>query len=257
MIQAYAFSGRRVLVTGASSGIGRACAIVLAGLGARVIVSGRNEARLAETLGAMPGAGHAAAPFDLTDCDEIPTWVKGLAMDGALSGIAHCAGTQSSKPVRGVDAAYFDQVMRANLLSALALARGLRQKGCCDVGGADGGGGAMVLVSSVAAFIGQPGNVVYSASKGGLVSAARGLAMEMLRDKIRVNCVAPAMVETEMMERFRQTTTAEQFERIREAHPMGFGRPEDVAAAVAFLLSDAARWINGVCLPVDGGYLAQ
>ena len=252
MTPAYAFNGRRILVTGASAGIGRASAVTLAGLGARVIANGRNEARLAETLAALPGAGHAAAPFDLTDGDQIPAWIKGLATDGALGGIAHCAGTQSSKPVRGVDMAYFDQVMRANLLSALALARGLRQKGCCDAVG-----GAMVLVSSVAAFIGQPGNVVYSASKGGLVSAARGLAMEMLRDKIRVNCVAPAMVETEMMERFRQTTTAEQFERIRDAHPMGFGQPEDVAAAVAFLLSDAARWINGVCLPVDGGYLAQ
>lgn len=253
MIPAYAFNGRRILVTGASAGIGRACAIALAGLGARVILNGRNEGRLAETLAALPGQGHAAAPFDLTDSDQIPLWIKGLATDGGpLAGVAHCAGTQSSKPVRSVDAAYFDQVMRANLLSALALARGLRQKGCCDAGG-----GAMVLVASVAAFIGQPGNVVYSASKGALVSAARGLAMELLRDNIRVNCVAPAMVETEMMERFRQTTTAEQFERIREAHPMGFGKPEDVAAALAFLLSDAARWINGVCLPVDGGYLAQ
>ncbi|HRJ61491.1 MAG TPA: SDR family oxidoreductase [Azospirillaceae bacterium] len=253
MIPDYAFNGRRVLVTGASAGIGRACAIALAGLGARVVVNGRNEGRLAETLAALPGDGHGAAPFDLTDCDQIPGWIKVLATDGGpLAGVAHCAGTQSSKPVRSVDTAYFDQVMRANLLSALALARGLRQKGCCAASG-----GAMVLVSSVAAFIGQPGNVVYSASKGALVSAARGLAMELLRDNIRVNCVAPAMVETEMMERFRQTTTAEQFARIREAHPMGFGKPEDVAAAVAFLLSDAARWINGVCLPVDGGYLAQ
>lgn len=252
MIPAYAFNGRRILVTGASAGIGRACAIALAGLGARVIVNGRNEARLAETLAALPGEGHGAAPFDLTDCDQIPSWIKELTTDGGpLAGVAHCAGTQSSKPVRSVDAAYFDQVMHANLLSALALARGLRQKGCCD------GNGAIALVSSVAAFIGQPGNVVYSASKGALVSASRGLAMELLRDNIRVNCVAPAMVETEMMERFRQTTTAAQFERIRDAHPMGFGKPEDVAAAVAFLLSDAARWINGVCLPVDGGYLAQ
>lgn len=254
MIPAYAFNnGRRILVTGASAGIGRACAIALAGLGARVVANGRNEERLAETLAALPGKGHCVAPFDLSDSDQIPGWIKGLATDGGpLAGVAHCAGTQSSKPVRSVDTAYFDQVMRANLLSALALARGLRQKGCCDAGG-----GAIVLVSSVAAFIGQPGNVVYSASKGALVSAARGLAMELLRDNIRVNCVAPAMVETEMMERFRQTTTAEQFERIREAHPMGFGKPEDVAAAAAFLLSDAARWINGVCLPVDGGYLAQ
>jgi NAD(P)-dependent dehydrogenase (short-subunit alcohol dehydrogenase family) len=251
----FSLAGRRILITGASAGIGRACARVVAELGAKVIVNGRNEQRLAETLAQIPaqgsGEGHSAAPFDLSDADSIPAWVKKLAEDGPLSGIVHCAGVQSSKPVRGVDAAYFDQVMQANLLSALMLARGFRQKGCR----ADAGG-AMVLTASVAAFIGQPGNVVYSASKGGLVSATRGLALELLRDNIRVNCLAPAMVETEMMERFRQTTTKEQFDRIIDAHPMGFGKPEDVAHAAAFLLSDAARWINAVCLPVDGGYLA-
>lgn len=252
MTSPFTLTGRRILVTGASAGIGRATALILADLGAQVVVNGRNRERLAATLAALPGDGHATAAFDLADCDAIPGWIKELAADGPLSGIAHCAGTQSSKPVRGVDVAYFDQLMHANLLSALALARGLRQKGCCA-----GDGGAMVLVASVAAFIGQPGNVVYAASKGGLVAAARGLAMELLRDRIRVNCVAPAMVETEMMERFRQTTTKEQFDQIVAAHPMGFGKPDNVGNAIAFLLSEAACWINGVCLPVDGGYLAQ
>lgn len=251
MTSVFSLSGRRILITGASAGIGRACARVAAELGATVIVNGRNEDRLAQTLAQIPGTGHVAASFDLSDADAIPAWVKKLAEDGPLSGIVHCAGVQSSKPVRGVDTAYFDQVMQTNLLSALMLARGFRQKGCRAEGG-----GAMVLTASVAAFIGQPGNVVYSASKGGLVSATRGLALELLRDNIRVNCLAPAMVETEMMERFRQTTTKEQFDRIIDAHPMGFGKPEDVAHAAAFLLSDAARWINAVCLPVDGGYLA-
>ncbi|MGQ9371555.1 SDR family NAD(P)-dependent oxidoreductase [Azospirillum sp. A39] len=245
-------AGARVLVTGASAGIGRATAVLLARAGARVVLNGRDEGRLAETRAALDGEGHRTAPFDLADGDAVPAWLKEQAtLAGPFDGIAHCAGLQVGKPVRAVDQAFFDQTLHANLLSALALARGFRQKGC------HGPRGAMVLVASVAAFIGQPGNVVYAASKGGLVAAARGLAMELLRDGIRVNCVAPAMVETEMMERFRRTTTADQFAAIRAAHPMGFGRPEDVAAAIAFLLSDAARWINGVTLPVDGGYLAQ
>ncbi|OYD81319.1 SDR family NAD(P)-dependent oxidoreductase [Azospirillum brasilense] len=245
-------SGRHVLVTGASSGIGRATAATAASLGARVTLSGRDEGRLSETLARLDGDGHRIAAFDLSDVDSIPAWVKLQAAEaGPIDGLAHCAGVQIGKPVRSVDQAFFDTILHANLLSALALARGLRQKGC------HAEPAALVLVSSVAAEIGQPGNVVYSAAKGGLVSATRGLAMEFLRDGIRVNCVAPAMVETEMMERFRQTTTAEQFEAIRAAHPMGFGKPEDVASAIAFLLSDAARWINGVTLPVDGGYLAK
>jgi NAD(P)-dependent dehydrogenase (short-subunit alcohol dehydrogenase family) len=248
----YRLTGRRILVTGASSGIGRATALAVAGLGALVTVNGRDTARLTETLAALPGDGHRIAPFDLADADAVPAWLKAeAAAGGPFAGVAHCAGQQTGRPVRAVDRDFFDRTMHVNLLSAVALARGLRQKGChaesCS----------MVLVASVAAMIGQPGNVVYSASKGGLVSATRGLAMELLRDGIRVNCVAPAMVETGMMERFRRTTTSEQFDAIAEAHPMGFGRPEDVAAPIAFLLSDAARWINGAMLPVDGGYLAR
>lgn len=245
-------TGRHVLVTGASAGIGRATALLAARLGARVTINGRDAGRLAETLALLPGEGHRVAAFDLSDSDAIPGWVKAQAeAGGPIAGLAHCAGVQIGKPVRAVDRAFFDSILHANLLSALALARGLRQKGC------HAEPAALVLVSSVAAEIGQPGNVVYSAAKGGLVSATRGLAMEFLRDGIRVNCVAPAMVETEMMERFRRTTTADQFEAIRAAHPMGFGRPEDVASAIAFLLSEASGWINGVMLPVDGGYLAK
>lgn len=251
------FRGRRILVTGASAGIGRAVAIRLAGLGAAVTLNGRDPERLAATAALLPGAllpgeGHRTAPFDLANADAVPGWLKRLAeTDGPFTGIAHCAGLQANRPVRSLDAAFFDQILHANLLSALMLARGFRQKGC------HAKEAALVLLSSVAAETGQPSNVVYSASKGGLVSATRGLAMELLRDGIRVNCVEPAMVETEMMERFRQTTTQEQFDAIRAAHPMGFGRPDDVAAAIAFLLSDAARWINGTVLPVDGGYLAR
>lgn len=241
-------SGRRVLVTGASSGIGRGTAIVLSRLGARVTAHGRDPERLAATLAELAGDGHVASPFDLEDADGIPGWIKAETEErGPFDGVVHCAGLQIGKPIRSLDAAFFERMARINLLSGLMVAKGFRQRG------RNPGSGSMVMVSSLAAMIGQPSNVVYAATKGGLNAATRGLAIEFLRDNIRVNALAPAMVETEMSERFRRTLTDEQFRAIRDAHPMGFGKPEDVGHAAAFLLSDASRWINGVVLPLDGG----
>jgi NAD(P)-dependent dehydrogenase (short-subunit alcohol dehydrogenase family) len=132
----------------------------------------------------------------------------------------------------------------------LALARGFRQRGVAAPGA------SLVLLSSVSALVGQAGNVVYCASKGAVLAATRALAVELLRDSIRVNAVLPALVETEMSERFRATMTEAQWQAYLARYPMGIGQPEDVANAVAFLLSDASRWINGIGLVIDGGVLA-
>jgi len=247
-VSPFDLSGRRVLVTGASSGIGRATAAALAGLGVRVLATGRDAGRLEATLSDLAGEGHRAVPFDLADADAIPAWIKAETSGwGPLDGVVHCAGLQIGKPIRSLDAAFFDRMTRINLLSGLMIAKGFRQRGC------NPGRGSVVMVSSLAAMVGQPSNVVYAATKGGLISATRGLAIEFLRDHIRVNALAPAMVETEMAERFRSTLTEEQYALALAAHPMGLGRPEDVANAAAFLLSDASRWITGVVLPLDGG----
>lgn len=245
-------TGRTALVTGGSAGIGRATAELLAGLGAKVILCGRDKARLKEVFDALPGEGHVMEAFDLADMDGIPGWIAKICQEhGELNAIAHCAGIQVTKPVRQVSQDFFDRTMHVNLGSALALARGMRQKGC------KGSPAAIVFVSSIAGMIGQPGNVVYAASKGALISAVRALAIEFLRDDIRVNAVAPALVDTEMATRARATMTADQYQYMLDQHPMGIGRPLDVANPIAFLLSDASRWINAVTLPVEGAYLAR
>ncbi|WP_372872414.1 SDR family NAD(P)-dependent oxidoreductase [Shewanella sp.] len=245
-------SGKLVLLTGASAGIGRETAILLSKLGARVILSGRNEEALAQTLASMSGNGHILAPFDMADTDGIADWVVSLnKAHGPADGYVHCAGVQLNRSIRLFDAAFFDETMRINLASALAVAKGFRQRRNRERQG------AIVLVSSIAGLIGQSANVVYGASKAGLMSATRGLAMELLRDNIRVNCVAPALVNTEMAQKTKDSMTEAQFQYILDQHPMGIGEPVDVANAIAFLLSDAARWINAVTLPVEGGYLAN
>ena len=245
-------SNRLVLVTGASAGIGRSCCILLAKLGARVILCARDTEQLQETLKLMAGKGHIVAPCDLQQTDELAQWVTSLSIEhGNIDSMVHCAGVQVTQSIRLFDQEMFDHTMHTNLASGLALAKGFRKKRDKK------SMGSIVFVASIAGFIGQPGNIVYGASKAALIGATRGLAMELLRDNIRVNCVAPALVETAMAAKTRNGMSEAQFAHIEAQHPMGIGKPDDVANAIAFLLSDAARWINAVCLPVEGVYLAQ
>lgn len=243
--------GRNVLVTGASSGIGRATAIVLSELGARVIITARRADQLEATLGQMTSNGHAFAPFDLTDLESVPEWVKALTdQHGPLDGVVHAAGLRKTMGLRGVSVDMLHETFRVNLDSAVMLAKGFRQKGCCAAGG------SLVLVSSVAAFVGGPAMAPYAASKAAIIGLTKSLASELAREGLRVNCVAPGIVESEMTEQFRRNVTSEQFAAIVAQHPLGLGAPWDVACAAAYLLSEAGRWITGQTLVVDGGYSA-
>jgi NAD(P)-dependent dehydrogenase (short-subunit alcohol dehydrogenase family) len=243
-------SGKLVLVTGASSGIGRATAILLGQLGARVILSGRREDALRETRSQLPEPEkHPVEVRDLADIDAIPPWLKEVvARAGApLDGLVHSAGVGGLAPLRTLSKKTIDSVMTPNLFAALALMRGASAKG------ASKDGASLVMISSVAGLVSSPGLVAYSASKGALHAAVRSAAQELKERKIRVNCVAPGYVETPMMEQSRAENPAG-FEAIAQRQFLGFAKPEEVATAVAYLLSDAARVITGTTLVLDGGF---
>jgi NAD(P)-dependent dehydrogenase (short-subunit alcohol dehydrogenase family) len=225
---------------------------LLSQLGAWLALVGRDQEQLAATVSELTGEGHVAEAFDLNELAQIPRLIMSIAAKiGPLSGVVHCAGLHSHRPLRVLDAGKLEEIQRINVTASVMLAKGFRQKGCCAANG------NIVLLSSVSALVGQPGIAAYAASKAAVVGLTRSLAMELAPDSIRVNCVAPAIVKTEMTEKFFHSLSPEQVASIEAAHPLGFGAPRDVSHAIAFLLSDAARRITGSVLVVDGGYTAR
>jgi NAD(P)-dependent dehydrogenase (short-subunit alcohol dehydrogenase family) len=248
----FSLAGKTILVTGASSGIGRETAILLGELGATVILAGRDSERLERSLQCVPGSGHRGEIFDLTAAEAVPEWLRRITAEtGPLHGLVHSAGIQQTIPLRALTVPKIEDLMRTNFTSAVMLVKAFRQKGC------NAPGSGIVLLSSVLGLAGQSAVSVYSGSKAALAGFSRAAAMELAAEGIRLNCVAPGYVSTEMAEEVQAKLTPEQFEAIRRTHPLGIGKPRDVAHAIAFLLAESGRWITGTTLVVDGGYTAQ
>jgi NAD(P)-dependent dehydrogenase (short-subunit alcohol dehydrogenase family) len=243
------FADRVVLVTGASSGIGRATATRLAQEGARVVLVARNRARLDEACQQLAGSGHVARVCDVTDEKAVEALAGGLRAEvGAVHGLAHCAGIHWLRPLQMTDQAALLQMLTSHVLSSIALTRALVT---CRLAAKDGC--AVVWLSSAAALQGNAGTVAYAAAKGALISGARALAVELARRKLRINVIAPGVVRTPQSEAYLSSFTPEQLQALTSEHLLGLGEPEDIAAAAAFLLSDDARWITGSVLVADGG----
>ena len=245
-------SGSRILLTGASSGIGRATALTLADIGARLLLVDREANGLTETLAQLGGDGHTAVTLDLRDVAAIPDLMIRLAAEGgALSGLVHAAGVPCVSPLRLLAPDSYRDVLLVNTEAALALARGFQRPKVFA-----GGDGSIVFIASVMATVGSSGAVGYSMSKGALTAMSRSMALELASRRIRVNCVAPGFVRTPMLDRVGARWDAHQLAAVEALHPLGLGEPGDVANAIAFLLAPASRWITGSVLAVDGGYTA-
>ncbi len=247
-----AIEGRTVLVTGASGGLGRAICQKLARLGARVVLTGRSEEKLELALQSLEGTGHFAKACELSELEGLAAWMKSIVEKaGPLSGFVHSAGIHQLHPLQIATPEKVDQLMRINVLSAMEITRSFRRRNHFSTPA------SIVYLSSIMGLVGQAGVSAYSASKGALVALARSHAIELADQSIRVNCVCPGVVRTELATQAEEPLQDHQVQALEDLHPLGWGEPEDVANAVAFLLCDASRWITGQALAVDGGYTAQ
>lgn len=252
MDNAFSLLDKSILVTGASSGIGRATSIILSKMGARVILSSRRPEELKETLNMMENReAHIIEPFDLSNLAEIPEWVRKVATrDGRqLNGLVHSAGISKMIPINAFSPTNIENIILLNIKTSLLLLKGLSAKNVSAEGS------SLVFISSSVAISGSPGFVEYAVTKGGIVSMVKSAARELAKRRIRVNCVVPGIVETPMIRNQAALNSGDYMESIKR-HPLGLGKPEDVGNAIAFLLTPAAQWITGTAMVVDGGYLS-
>ena len=248
----FSLSGKKILITGASSGIGRQCAIHCSKMGAIVVLIGRDENRLQETLSRMDGEGHLVCPADLIQLESIKPLVQDVVSKlGPLDGFIHSAGIEKTLPVKSLKPSDYEEIMRVNTLSAFEFVRYLSGSKNFNQGG------SIVLISSITSVIGRVGVSAYAASKGALVSAAKTMALELAKRRVRINTVSPGTVLTPLMQNYLSQISEEEKQKRIEGFPLGLGEPEDVANTCIYLLSDASKWMTGQNIIIDGGYTAQ
>jgi NAD(P)-dependent dehydrogenase (short-subunit alcohol dehydrogenase family) len=242
-------SGKTILVTGASSGIGRAVVVMAAQYGARVVLAARSSDQLNEVHSELQGEGHLAVPMDVTDFAAIPSVVDDIVNQvGTLDGLVNAAGIHKAASLRQVTPQHVEELIRVNVTAPLILTRAFRRPHVRGVSP------SVVFLGSAVSIHGESGVSAYSASKGALNAMSRSLAAELTREGIRCNTVVAGVVHTPLTQRLRETIGEGAWSDIEAAHPLGIGEAGDVAETVLFLLSPASRWILGATVAVDGGY---
>ena len=240
----FSLEGKKILVTGASSGIGRATAIECSNLGASLVITGRNETRLNETLSSLSSADHKAMIADITCSDDLENLINSV---DTIDGLVMCAGKGMMLPMQFSTRDKFIDVLDSNFLYPVELLRILIKKKKLKKNS------SVVVVSSMGGtHFYTVGNGIYGASKAALDSYMKFSARELAPKGIRVNRVLPAMVDTPLIH--HSSVSKEEHDKDAQTYPLKrYGRPEDVAYAIIYLLSDASSWVTGTSLVIDGG----
>lgn len=239
----FSLAGKNILITGASSGIGRAAAVACSLMGAKIIATARDSGRLKDTLSLLSGEGHAVYSADLRNLVDIKNLTEILPK---LDGIVHCAGTTDTLTCRHIEYERLLFLFETNFFGSVNLMTALMQRKKISKGAS-----IVFLSSLLAAHVVETGSALYASTKAAILAYARNLAKEVAPRKVRVNTLMPGMVKTDLMK--KMTYTEEQFNNEEKRYPLGYGTPEDIADFIVFLLSPASKWMTGQKIVIDGG----
>lgn len=245
---------KKILIIGASSGIGRETAINLSKKGAQLVLISRSEEKLKKVISECDGTGHSFAAIDVAELDKLEAYIteESILSGIPFDGLVYSAGIEGTLPLKFLKKEILENILNINSISPILVSKILLKKGVFSKEG-----GSIVFISSVMGSFGQPAKVAYCMSKGALVTAMKAMALELANKKIRVNCISPGMVSTEMSNKILESISDENKSAIYQMHPLGLGSVQDVSNGIEFLLSDNSKWITGIDLFIDGGYSAQ
>lgn len=245
MYNPFSLAKKTILITGASSGIGKSVALECSKMGAKVIITGRNSERLNQTFTALTGLDHSQFVADLSFDDEIQQLVEFVPQ---LDGIVHVAGVVKPKPFQFINRAELDEIMDVNFYAPVLLSNHIIRKKKMNKPA------SVVFISSISGVLGSfIGGTTYSASKGALNGIVKGMALDLAQKQIRVNTVIPGMINTGIFD--GSAITAEDLNEDTKRYPLGrYGKPEEVAYAAVYLLSEASAWTTGSNILIDGGF---
>lgn len=252
MINPLDLTGKHILVTGASSGIGKATAIYISKLGAMVTLVARNEKKLEDTLSKLEGEGHSVYPFDLKQVQEIEALINNIvSQKGALNGLVHCSGIATMRPLSMTRTGFLHDMMLLNFYAYVELIRCASKKNNFTEGA------SFIGISSVESKTGDKGKTAYCSTKAAMDAATRCMAKELAPKRIRVNTIVPGFIKTAMYDSYIEKAGEDAFNSyVLVKQYLGLGETVDIANAIAYLLSDAAKFITGTGLIVDGGFLS-
>lgn len=248
MFNPFSLEGKTILVTGASSGLGRAIAIQCSKMGAKVVITARNAERLSDTFSMLIGEGHLLVRADITIEEDVERLAESCP---TLDGCVHCAGIPQVKALKFVNRKLLEDTLQINTIAPIVITTSLLKKRKISKGGS-----VLFLASISGVTVGDPGIAAYATSKGALTGFIKSAALALAPQGIRVNTISPGIVPTSMFESTTDQSISENLEEsVVTSYPLGrLGLPSDIANGAIYLLSDASSWVTGINLTIDGGF---